>query len=304
MAMEIDQLLRQVITEANSKYKGDFLFSGYQKYTQPFETLEGAIKGFDEPMITQVKYLGDNGKHLREIDTGEYVAAVKPGSEVFWAEQFQVFSSVSTKDFKITKDQSILIDGQKIDLKAGDNIYAIIDKINQSPVAVNASTDIINGGLIIKSTQPHKLEMADIEGGSLLQDLGILEKGRPTGPENLSSTATVFGGSVFDALIGLRDSFLKNNMEDIGGRFLGAVDGAIENLTYRTAETGALSNRLKYMTERQTTDKMMYTENLTKLEDVDIADAVTNLKQLEYAKEASLSSIARLNRVSLMDYMK
>ena len=33
MAVEVDQMLKAVLTNANSKYKGDYLFSGYQKYT-------------------------------------------------------------------------------------------------------------------------------------------------------------------------------------------------------------------------------------------------------------------------------
>ncbi|OHD17862.1 MAG: flagellar hook-associated protein 3 [Spirochaetes bacterium GWC1_27_15] len=304
MAMEVDQLLRNVILDGNSKFKGDFLFSGFQKYTEPFEVLEGAVRGINESMIKEVRYLGDNGKHLREVDGGEYIATSMPGSEMYWAEQFQIYSSVNTKDFRLTKDQSIMIDKNKIDFKAGDNVYAIVDKINQSAVAVNASLDMVTGGLIIKSTKPHKIELGDIEGGTVLQDLGIIEEGRPYEPDNYSQTATVFGGSVFDALIGLRDSFLQNNQEDVGGRFLGAIDGAIDNITFHLSESGAMSNRLTYLQDRLGADKEAYTESLTKVEDVDITDAITELKQLEFAQKASLSSLSRLTRTSLMDFLR
>jgi len=76
--------------------------------------------------------------------------------------------------------------------------------------------DIVTGGLIIKSTNPHKVELSDIEGGTLLQNLGILQPDHPTGPDNYNVDAMVFGGSVFDVVIGLRDSMLSNNAEDIG----------------------------------------------------------------------------------------
>ena len=302
MAVEVDQLLRDMILNANSKFKGDFLFSGNQKYTKPFETLEGAVRGINESMIKEVRYLGDNGKHMREVDGEEYVAASKPGSEVFWADQFQIYSSVNTKDFRITNDQTIIIDGNKISFKAGDNAYAIVDKINQSPVAVNASIDMVTGGLILKSTKPHKIELGDIEGGTLLQDLGVLERGRPYEPDNYSPTATVFGGSIFDVMIGLRDSMIQNNQEDIGGRFLGGIDSAIDNLTYHLAETGSLQTRLDYLKNRLTDDKLAYTDSLSKIEDIDLADAITNLKQLEFAHTASLSSLAKTTKTSLMDF--
>ncbi|HOV15643.1 MAG TPA: flagellar hook-associated protein 3, partial [Spirochaetota bacterium] len=304
MAVEVDQLLRDVVLNANSKFKGDFLFSGNQKYTKPFETLEGGVKGINESMIKEVRYLGDNGKHMREVDGEEYIAASKPGSEVFWADQFQIYSSVNTRDFRITQDQTIIIDGNKINFKAGDNAYAIVDKINQSPVAVNASLDMVTGGLILKSTKPHKIELGDIEGGTLLQDLGIIEKGRPYEPDNYSPTATVFGGSIFDVMIGLRDSMLQNNQEDIGSRFLGGIDGALDNLTYHIAETGSLQVRLNYLNDRLTDDKLSYTETLSKVEDIDIAEAITELKQLEFAHTASLSALAKTTKTSLIDFLR
>jgi len=304
MAIEVDQLLRDVILNANSKYKGNFLFSGYQKYTKPFETLEGAVRGINQSMIKEVRYLGDNGKQLREMDTGEYIATGMPGSEAFWGEQFQIYSAVNTANFRLTQDQVIMIDGNRIEFKAGDNIYAIMDKINRSPAAVTASVDIVNGGLVLKTTKPHKLELADIEGGTLLQDLGILEKGRQIGPDNYEPTATVISGSIFDILIGLRDAFLQNNQEDIEGRFLGSIDLAIDNLTYHIAETGAIDNRLKYLEKRLGDDKIAYTETLTKIEDVDIAEAITNLNMLEFAHKTALGSLARITKTTLMDFLR
>jgi len=304
MAIEVDQLLRQVISESNTKYKGDYLFSGFQKFTQPFEPVEGTVSGVHESIIKEVRYLGDNGKHLREVDNGEYVAVSMPGSELFWSDQFQVYSSVNTKDFRITKDQTILIDGNQVNFKAGDNAYAVVDKINQSKASVKASIDTVNGGIIFKSIKPHKIELSDIEGGTILQDLGVLEKGRPTGPDNYSQTATVFGGSIFDSLIGLRDAMLNNNAEDIGGKYLGALDSSIDNVTFHMSETGAISNRLKYLSDRLGNDKIAYIETLTKIEDVDMADAITVLKNLEFEQKASLSSLARLSQPSLMDFLR
>ena len=304
MALEIDQILRTVINDANSKYKGDFLFSGFQKYTKPFEVIEGAVRGINEAMITKVKYLGDNGKHQREIDVGEYLEVAPPGSEIFWAEQFQVYSTVNTANFRLTEDQTIMLDGVKINFNAGDNAYAIMDKINRSNAAVEASIDIVNGGMILRTTRPHKLEASDIEGGTLLQDLGIIERGRALGPDNFDPSATVFGGSIFDTLIGLRDSMIQNNAEELGGKYLGSIDTAITNLTYNITKTGAIDNRLSYLEARHGEDKIAYTESLTKTEDVDLAVAISELKMLEFAHKASLSGLARLAKVSLMDFLR
>ncbi len=304
MAVEVDQLLRNVILNANSKYKDDYMFSGFNKFTQPFETLEGAVRGINQSMITSVKYLGDNGAHKREIDSGEYVTVAKPGSEIFWAEQHQVYSSSNTADFRLDKDSVIMIDKNRVEFNAGDNVYAIMDKINRSPVAVNASLDPVTGGLILKTTKPHKMELSDIEGSTMLQDLGVLERGRGMGPDNINPAAMEFGGSIFDVLIGLRDAMIQNNSEDVGGRFLGAIDMAMDNLTLQTAETGALDNRLSYLSDRHISDKERYTEALSNASDVDMAESITNLKMLEFAHKAALSSMARISQPTLMDFIR
>ncbi len=302
MAVEIDQYLRGMVLEANTKYKGDYLFSGFQKFTKPFETMEGVVPGISESMIKEVKYFGDGGKQLREIDHGEYISATKPGNELFWAEQFAIYSSVNTKDFRLASDQSVMIDGVAIKFKAGDNAYTITEKINASPIAVNATIDPMTGGLVLKSTKPHKIEIADIEGGNVFRQLGILEEA--SGSDNYSQTASVYGSSIFDVMMGLRDSMLQNNSEDIGGRYLGAIDSAIENITNHLAETGALSKRMSNLNERLEGDKLSYTEILSKVEDVDISEAITDLKNLEIAHKASLASLARLSRASLLDYLR
>lgn len=304
MAMEIDQLMKNIILNANSKYKDTFLFSGFQKFTQPFEVVEGAVRGIDEAMIIQVRYLGDNGRQLREVDTGEYVSVTASGSEIFWADQFQIYSPVNTANFRLTTDTSIEIDKYRIDFNAGDNIYAIVEKINRAPVAVRASIDMITGGLILKSTVPHKIELADIEGGTLLQDLGILERGRPIGPDNYNRDATIFSGSLFDVIIGLRDAFLTNNSEDIGGRFLGAIDYSLNNLLHHTANVGALSQRLTALTDRHTMDKESYVSTLATLEDVDITESITQLRMLDFAHRVALAGIARTSQITLMDFLK
>ncbi len=304
MAIEINELLKNTILDANSKYKDSFIFSGYKKFTKPFEAIEGAVKGVNNAMITEVKYMGDNGDRLREIDFNEYASSTKPGSEVYWADQFQIYSKVSTADFRLDKDSTVMIDNVKIGLNAGDNIYAIVDKINKAPTAVKASLDVVTGAMVLKSTVPHKIELSDIEGGELFQNLGILERGRPTGPDNYSQDAQVFGGSIFDVFIGLRDALLQNNMEDSGGRFLGSIENAITGVTFQLANTGALDNRLQYLSKRLDEDKYTYTENLSKIEDVDMAEALTDLSTLDFAHKAALSSLSKITKTTLMDFLR
>ena len=211
MAVKIDEYLHRMILEANSKYKDDYLFSWYMKFIKPFETLEGAVHETTESMI----------------------------NEFFLAKPFAIYSYVYTEDFRLTSDQSVMIDGVKIQFKAGDNNYTIAKKINAAPIDVKAHIDHTGYEFLLRSTKQHKIEVSDIEGGNVFRQLGILETA--TGQDNYSRAANVIYGSsmsIFDVMIMLRDAMLQNNVEDIGLRCLKSIDSAIENTCYLLAEFG------------------------------------------------------------------
>ena len=71
IAVEIDELLKEMVEIANTKFKGESLFAGHQVDRNPFEVLTARPKFADREIITQVKYNGDVGKHNREIEQGE-----------------------------------------------------------------------------------------------------------------------------------------------------------------------------------------------------------------------------------------
>lgn len=304
IAVEIDQLLNETISIANSQYKGNFLFSGFQLDTKPFQAITGIQREAGEELVKEVLYFGDGGFHQREIDTDEYLAVNLPGNFSYWAEPFRIHSRVSTADFRLVNDQTIRIDNEVIRFQAGDNIYNIIEKINLSNASVNASLDPTSGALVFVTTRPHQPIIEDIEGGNLMQRLGILETNSPSGPNNFSKDAIIFGGSVFDVLINIRDAMFNNNADEIGSKSLASIDAAIENITYQLAELGSKSNRLKVASNRILQEKVFTMDILSKTEGVDLADAITELKKFEYAHKASLGTSARIMQPTLLDYLR
>ena len=65
-----------------------------------------------------------------------------------------------------------------------------------------------------------------------------------------------------------------------------------------------MQNRLDYLSERLGDDKAAYTETMSKLEDVDMAKALTDLSALDFAHKAALSSLAKITKTSLMDFLR
>jgi len=130
----VDQLLRELVEIANSvDGKGNHIFSGFRSKIEPFRVSTGRVEGSrDAEVVTSVQYVGDNGRNRAEIDEMATLDFRLPGNFVFWAERQQIYSSVESLNYRVQNDSAIRIDGVEIQLKEGDNLYAIIDKLNGS----------------------------------------------------------------------------------------------------------------------------------------------------------------------------
>jgi flagellar hook-associated protein 3 FlgL len=302
IATEIDQLLNELVHVANTQYKGRSIFAGNDTLDNPFKAVRTYSKYAGKEVIQQVENLGDMGPQNREISRGNIVAVNVPGNEVFWAEQSSLFSSVDATNYVLPVDSRVRLNGVTIGFKAGDNIEMIVNRINGAPVPVRASVNRMNGGIILETSSARAIMVEDIQGSTLMQDIGVIS-GR-NAPQNLSPTARVFGGTLFDMVMRVRDSLYMDDVEDAGSRAIGGVDLALENvLKYRT-ELGARANRLDMVKARIIQDTTNMEDILSKNEDVDLAEAITNLRMLELVHRSALGVTARVIQPTLLDFLR
>ena len=111
IATEIDQHLRQLIEIGNQRDgTGRFLFAGHSLERPPFEAVQANIRGLNgvelENQIVSVKYQGDIGKQLREVDRNQYLDVNIPGNQVFWATNMTVTGAVDASGYRATTDQA------------------------------------------------------------------------------------------------------------------------------------------------------------------------------------------------------
>ncbi len=302
IAEEINELFEELVNIANKKYKGKAIFAGNDTLENPFKVLKSYNKYAGKEIIEKVEYYGDIGKQNREISQGDIVSINVPGNEVFWAENSMLFSSVDATNYIVAKDSKIRINGVEIQLKAGDNIETIVNRINNAPVPVRASINRMTGGIVLETSSARDIWVEDIEGSTVMQDIGVISGKLP--PKNLSPTARYFGGTVFDMVKQLRDSLYRNDVEDIGTRALGGIDLALDNILKYRAQIGAKENRLQMVKKTLIQEKTDFEEVLSKSEDVDITEAITKLKMLELAHQAALGVSARIIQPTLLDFLR
>ncbi|WP_029688952.1 flagellar hook-associated protein FlgL [Thermoanaerobacter sp. A7A] len=82
------------------------------------------------------------------------------------------------------------------------------------------------------------------------------------------------------------------------------VDKQMENVLAVRAEVGAKSNRIDLIKNRLQDDNYNFTSLLSKNEDADLAQVITNLKMDENVYRASLAAGARIMQPSLIDFLR
>ncbi len=304
MGQEVNELLKELVVVANSTgADGTRIFGGDRNLTEPFRVLEGRVPEINGRVISNVEYVGGNKENLVEISEDNMLPTGFSGNKLFWAEQHQIFSSVDSTGYTVPEDTALLIDGVRIPLSAGDNIHGVIAKIKESDAAVDAYLDPVGNSLNIRSTVPHQILLEDEAGGNVLQSLGIVSgEGRP--PFNIDTDARQAGGSVFDMVISLRDSLFKGDTIDISGRGIKGITLAQNNLTEEIAKLGSTDERMEVVWNRLNREIPQTQEQNSLAADIDMAEAIMDLKMLEYTHKAALQTAGRILQPTLMDFLR
>lgn len=303
MASEVDELLEELVQNANATGPdGNSLFAGTRTNRQAFDVEMGTVAGSGSPKITQVRYNGNVDINKIEVDEGAYLETQSAGNRIFWSQPQELYSMRDASSYRAAEDGVISVDGREIRLSAGDNVYSIVAKINDSGAAVKASIDPVSFGLNLQTTDSRQLWLQDLS-GTVLQDLGLIKDASQHPPYNISDNVQLSGGSLFDSVIALRDAMLTGDQEAIGGRVLGEIDGSVNNLVSRLAQTGAEYERAVQNISRNSATALNVTSMISREGDLDFTKAVTDMKMMDYVREATLSTAGKLYSSSLLDYM-
>lgn len=303
MAVEANELLKELVNTANAVGPdGTSLFAGTRTANTAYDIEMGNVEGTGESMITNVRYNGSISQNKTEVDEQNYMSLNRSGNSIFWAQPQKLYAQRESTSYQVQQDSVIGIDGHDVNLTAGDNVYAIISKINNSGAAVKASLDPVTNGLNLQTTDARQLWLEDKQGSSL-EDLGIIKDSSQTPPYNIATAAKVSGGSLFDTVIELRDSLMTGDSEAVGGKVLGGLDNGLDNLLQRLSETGAQYERAQQNIARAQNNEINTTNMISVEGDLDITEAITDMKMLEYVNQATLSTASKLYDTSLLNYM-
>ena len=304
MATEVDELLKALVQNANAvSADGNSIFAGTNTKATAFDIEMGNVESSGVPLIQNVKYNGNITVNQVEVDENKYLINDNAGNRTFWAENQQIFGARDASAWQASSDGVISVDGVEIKISQGDNIYSLVSKINDSSAAVKASVDPIRKSLNLATTDARQLWIQDVN-GNVLNELGMVKDSSQKPPYNLETGVRVSGGSLFDTVIAFRNALLSGDQESIGGRVLGSLDMGINNLVTRLAKSGSEYERAQLNAARSSKLALDVTQMVSREGDLDFTQAVTDMKMLDYANQATLSQAGKMYNSTLLNYMR
>jgi len=307
MAVEINELVKEMVSLSNTVGPdGKQLFAGDKAFTEPFRIVEGTVEGGSESIVARVEYRGAGASRRAEISEGSYTDLDIGGGEMFWAEKMQIFSTVDASNYRVNTAGTMFIDGTEIKLSPGDTLPAIVAKINDSAAPVKAFIDPETRGLALEGTNPHLIRAEDgVGGATVLRDLGIIRGNMENNAPNWDTARSrVSGGSVFDMLIRLRDAMYRGDQDFIGSQGIAGMDLSISNLTTRIADIGSRQERVETVWQRLNQEIPNVATHIARESSVNMTDAATDLKMLDFVHKATLQTAARILPPTLLDFLR
>jgi flagellar hook-associated protein 3 FlgL len=146
-------------------------------------------------------------------------------------------------------------------------------------------------------------------------DISVLFKGNNQAKEteigtnqklryNLSGDVVFKQPDAFAALQNLITNLKNGATDQISSTDIAAIDQAIDHLLAVRAEVGARVNRLEMTKSRLDDANINFTDLLAKVEDVDVAQTIMELKNQENVYRAALATGARIIQPTLVDFLR
>lgn len=111
------------------------------------------------------------------------------------------------------------------------------------------------------------------------------------------------GANVFDVLESLANNILANDSDAIR-QGLNDLRSAMDRVTTAHSQIGGVQSRVERQLSLTRELQITLTNNLSEVENTDLARATVDLQLAEVAYQASLASVARTLQPSLLDYLR
>jgi flagellar hook-associated protein 3 len=204
-------------------------------------------------------------------------------------------SALRVNDGGVTMGKLYVQSGEfsgEIDLTGVKTVGEMLDKFSNTDANFNIQAWISEDGRRINLTntkgEPY-IKVRDLADGN---------------PNVASSLGLGNSPSVFTTLMDLRDNLLRNDAKAISEESIKMIDEDIKRILKIHAEVGTKTNRVTATKEKQENISLNLKKMLSSVEDIDMAEAIVRMTELEVAYQAALQTGSRVMQTTLMEFLR
>jgi flagellin-like hook-associated protein FlgL len=180
----------------------------------------------------------------------------------------------------------------EIDLSGAETVGELIDKFSNTDANFNIQAWISDDG--------KRINLTNTKGEPYIKVRDLAEGN----PNVASSLGLGNSPSVFTTLMDLRDNLLRNDAKAISEESIKMIDEDLQRILNLHAEVGTKSNRVTATKEKQENITLNLKKMLSSVEDIDMAEAIVRMTELETAYQAALQTGARVMQTTLMEFLR
>ncbi|AZZ93330.1 flagellar hook-associated protein 3 [Hahella sp. KA22] len=303
IAAEVRQRLSQLVGMLNTKDpSGEYIFAGFQGKQEPFQLNAAG----------SYKYVGDEGRRFMQIDANVSVAAGDNGKEVFVnikSANNTFYTQASPRN--TAEPPAIITQGQMIDQELYDAFYP-----EDMVVVFNNEADVVppapNYSIVQRSDGKPILNNQRFATGQPIQVQGVQFEiiGSPQPGDTFFVQSSEKQGlltTVERLAAGLEDyqdtPAGRQTLTDLLDSTLANFTNAETKLLETRSRLGARLNTIDDTKQLQEDVEVLTKEVLSELQDLDYAEAVSNLTLQNFVLQAAQQSYSRVTSLSLFDLL-
>jgi len=289
IAAEMNQLNEQLLSLANTKdSNGDYLFSGFNSNTPPYENFNGA-------------YQGDEGQRNIKVGSGVLVETNDPGNAVFEAKH--VSTTTTKTGTASTGDISIVS-------RTGEELALPLVLSFNAAIAPSGGYDVTYGSTSASIPYTSAESGVNVDLSSLdptLPKVTVSLTGAPAATDSFTVSTATSTQSMFKTI----DSFVKaleaNNVSaDDGpnnGDFLTNIAASMNTVIDTQAKVGSRLNSID--SQREINDGISFNmeKTLSEIQDLDYAEAISRLTRQTTSLQAAQQSFVKVQGLTLFNFL-
>jgi len=308
IATEVNERLKETLGFINTQdAEGHYLFSGYQSKTAPF--VASGVSGFN--------YQGDEGQLAIQVGASVQVAVSDSGRTIFADVDAPRNATVTAGGgntgaaalgkVAITDQADFdgFFDGESVRVSfsvVGPDTTYTVRKVSDNSVVSGNEPAVPLQNIPYVPGQPIKLGGAHLEFTGAPDDGDSFDVARTplTKQGVLESIQNLAQGLNSSANNGLAGVELQELLADT----LISLDNALGNVSLAEVKVGARLNVISDTIDTNRNVELFSKEALSNLEDLDLAEAISNLKFQSTILEAAQGSFVKINNLSLFNFIR